>query len=258
MRNSENALRMQAWGMTAKAWVKSHLRRIVGRYPEVYFALGRFRGEVFQRRRVTPQTDIVIDGYPRSANSFSVGAFKKAQYKSTKVAHHLHVPAHIMRACDLGIPTLLLVRHPVDAIVSHRALHREGEIVENAPRSALRIGFRPFFHSWIDFYDTTREYIDSVVVGLFDQVVTDFEKVLEKVNSKYDTKFSLFDHTEENEKKINSALGYHAGPSERRKKLKEEVRDNFEQFRCEHPGVVQKSVELYKTYEQEAAQYNHP
>lgn len=245
---------IQTYLLGTKAWLRFEARRILSRYPTVYFSLGHFRGEIFQERKVTPKTDIVIDGYPRSASSFAVGAFEYAQPTSFNVAHHLHVPAQIIRACELRIPTILLIRHPVDAVISLRALHREGEIVEESRRAALRVGFRPFFHSWIDFYETTRKHIDSIVVGLFDQVVTDFGEVLEIVNSKYDTEFSLFNHTEENERQINSTRGYHAGPSERRQKLKEEVRINFEQFHRDHLGIVQKSVELYKTYEQKAVQ----
>jgi hypothetical protein len=105
------------WGKTkTKSWTEA--RRILGRYPKLYFTFGVLRGEIFQERKVTKNTDIVIDGYPRSANSFAVGAFRHAQSTPVKIGYHLHVPAQIVRSCELCIPTILLIRHPVDTIVS--------------------------------------------------------------------------------------------------------------------------------------------
>lgn len=235
-----------------KARVWAEARRVLGRYPTIYFSLGAFRGRSFRDRKVTKETDIVIDGYPRSANSFAVGAFRRAQSGEVNVAHHLHVPAQILRASELGIPTILLVRHPVEAIISYRALHREGEIVEEEPRDALRMSFRPFFRTWIDFYDKTLQCADSLIVGLFNQVIEDYGVVLGRVNKMYRTQFSLFDHTEKNEKEVNEKRGYHSGPSSRRRELKKEVRERFQDFRRKNREIVEKADRLYEVYERKA------
>ncbi len=42
-------------------------------------------------------TDICIDGYPRSANSFSVRMFQQAN-PDTHIAHHTHSIANIQKA----------------------------------------------------------------------------------------------------------------------------------------------------------------
>ncbi|MCS3861659.1 hypothetical protein GGP86_001437 [Salinibacter ruber] len=234
-----------------RAW--SEVKRILGRYPKIYYALGSFRGDVFQKRRVSEDADIVIEGYPRSASSFAVGAFRYAQSASINVAHHLHVPAQIVRGCELGIPTILLVRHPVDAVVSHRALRREGEMVDGRRRETLSLGFESYFWDWICFYKTTLGYIDYLVVSLFGDVIQDFGSIVEAVNSKYGSSFGRFEHTEENVAHVNKNRGYHAGPSERREKIKEEVRANLERYRQDSGDVIDGAIELYEIYKQESS-----
>jgi hypothetical protein len=168
------------------------------------------------------------------------------------VAHHLHVPAQIVRGCELGIPTILLVRHPVDAVVSHRALHKEGEMVDGKRREALEMGIGSYFRSWIDLYRTALEYRDSIVVGRFDDVIQDFGCIVERVNSKYEISFEKFEHTEENVIRVNENRGYHAGPSDRREKIKEEVRADLERYKQNAEGVIRRAVELYEMYDQES------
>jgi hypothetical protein len=152
----------------------------------------------------------------------------------------------------LDIPTVLLIRHPVDSIISYRALHKEGEIVEGEPRAPLQMGFRPFFRSWIDFYQTTLPHIESVVIGRFKQVINDFGDVVRAVNSRFGKNFTPFEHTEENVNRVNNARGYHAGPSDRRRRLKEEVRSNFSGFKRPSGEIVDRAVQLFEVYEQKA------
>ncbi|MBU2677838.1 MAG: hypothetical protein KJP16_12225, partial [Gammaproteobacteria bacterium] len=69
---------------------------------------------------VTADTDIVIEGFPRSGNTFAVVAFRQAQSNpgGLAIAHHLHVPAQIGLAVRYGIPAMVLVRQPDAAIPS--------------------------------------------------------------------------------------------------------------------------------------------
>src|SRR2546427_7470725 len=57
-----------------------------------------------------PGTDILIEGFPRSANSFSVAAFRLAQGPPVEVAHHTHAPANAIAAFRRHIPALILIR----------------------------------------------------------------------------------------------------------------------------------------------------
>jgi hypothetical protein len=72
------------------------------------------RGEVVDAR-----TDIVIEGFPASANTFAVAAFRLAQEpRYMRIAHHTHVPAQVIEATRLGVPAILLIREPMQAVLS--------------------------------------------------------------------------------------------------------------------------------------------
>ena len=63
-------------------------------------------------------TELVIDGFTRSASTFAVVAFQLAQPRPVRVGHHLHAPGQIIRAVRLGVPVLLTVRPPEDTVLS--------------------------------------------------------------------------------------------------------------------------------------------
>src|SRR5438874_8416960 len=68
----------------------------------------------------SPGVEVLIEGYPRSANSFTVAAFARAQgwpgSGGGRIAHHTHAPAHVLEAIRRGIPAIVLLRDPADAV----------------------------------------------------------------------------------------------------------------------------------------------
>jgi len=82
------------------------LRAALGQHPWLYFALQHLRPS---RRHllVTKDTEIVIEGYPRSANTFAVVAFLLAQGHPVKIAHHLHVSSG-HSGCTWNITTIVI------------------------------------------------------------------------------------------------------------------------------------------------------
>jgi len=69
-------------------------------------------------RAVDRATELVIEGFARSGNTFAVAAFSLAQPRPVRLAHHLHAPAQVLLAARMGIPCIVLVRDPVDAVAS--------------------------------------------------------------------------------------------------------------------------------------------
>lgn len=172
--------------MTGRA--PAGLRRGLGgtnplaRFPRLYLALARRR---YGDRVLGPGTDILIEGYPRSANTFAVSAFELAQERPVTVAHHLHVAAHVVAAVEAGVPVILLVRPPEDAIAS---------VIARKPSVAPELAAR----TYVRFYDGVRDVLDGCVVAEFGDVVGDFGRVTERTNRRYGTSFTPFEHTEEN------------------------------------------------------------
>lgn len=85
-------------------------------YSKLLFSLNALRPSVADKL-VKTNTDICIEGFPRSGNSFFFKLFKKANPEAT-IAHHIHSPIQLIRAVNLGIPAVALVRKPKDAIAS--------------------------------------------------------------------------------------------------------------------------------------------
>ncbi len=108
------------------------------------------------------------------------------------IAHHLHVPAQVVRAARWQIPTLVLIRKPRDAVLSLTI--RDPISVDQALRY------------YVSFYHTAEKYRDAYVLGLFEEVTEDFGRVIERVNRKFGTTFSLFRHDEANVNKLFAGM----------------------------------------------------
>jgi hypothetical protein len=172
-----------------------------------------------------PDTAIVVDGFLRSGNTFSVAAFAVANGSDQHVGRHLHGAPHILRAVRLGLPAVVLIRQPADAVSSY--LVRRPTLT---PDDALA--------EYLDFYRTAWRVRDGFVVGLFDQVVTDFGVVITQVNERFGTSFTPYRPTPENQaaafalvEEMNrlecrgQVVETHVGrPSEEREDLKREIR----------------------------------
>ena len=134
-----------------------------------------------------PGTAIVFEGFLRSGNTFSVAAFAVSNGRDLHVGRHLHGAPHVLRAVRLGLPTVVLIRQPRDAVASY--LVRRPTLT---PEDALL--------EYLDFYRTAWPARGGFVVGLFDQVVSDFGSVLRQVNLRYGTAFVLYESTAENQR----------------------------------------------------------
>src|SRR5829696_4316770 len=168
----------------AREWA----RRYVGRHPFLFYNFYRLRPN-YRDLLVDRRTQIVIEGFPRSGNTFAVVAFRQAQRESVRVAHHLHMPAQVIRAAKWGIPTLLLARKPTDAALF---------LVIREPGVSIRQALKHY----ISFYEKAANYRDALVVGFFEEVTRDYGAVLERVNAKFGTEFSTFVHSEVNAKSV--------------------------------------------------------
>lgn len=177
-------------------WLQIH----VGGYPAVYYPLYRLlRMRRHVARAVNPDTQVVIEGFPRSGNSFARRAFIMAQGDSqikNHIAHHLHVPAQVVRAARWRIPTIVLLRRPRDAVLS---------LAIRDPISVDQV-----LRYYVSFYETAEKYRDAFVLGPFEEVTGDFGRVIERVNDKFGTTFAPFRHDEESVSKLFAGMETHA------------------------------------------------
>jgi hypothetical protein len=131
-------------------------------------------------------TALVIDGFLRSGNTFGVAAFVIANGDELHLGRHLHGGPHLLRAARLGVPAVVLIRRPADAVASY--LIRRPSLT---PDDALV--------EYADFYRTCWRVRDHFVVGLFDDVIADFGSVVRAVNERFGTSFRPYEPTAANQ-----------------------------------------------------------
>jgi hypothetical protein len=230
---------------------RRRLKRYAGTRPGLYFPLMRWWGQS-AHLLVTPQSDICIEGCPRSANSFAVSAFQSAQPEEVAVAHHTHAAANLLRACALRVPAVLLIRAPRSTVISRRALTLENHArTDREPSHAPHL-LVEHLRDWLAFYRATRACMGRCVVAPFPQVVEDLGRVIWQVNRRFGRSFEVFEHTDANVQRIREGGGYHALPNEQRRAIKEEVRSDFEQLVARRPRVrrmLREAERLYDWYE---------
>jgi len=138
--------------------LRHRAKTFVGARPWLFFPMFRPRS-AFNDLLVTRSSDLCIEDFPRSGNSFAVGAVEHAQSKPIQIAHHTHVPANAMRACEWGIPTLVLLRKPKAAVISGVALGKQVQIEEHGVGEPVqRVSFRDHLWAWNTFYRTLTPY----------------------------------------------------------------------------------------------------
>jgi hypothetical protein len=165
--------------------LRLHLRRPVSRVPFAWDAAMYARAD--KRATLARRgTALVIEGFPRSGNTFSVAAFQIANGQRLHLGRHLHGAPHLLRAKRLGTPAIALVRAPADAVASY-LVRREGLRAEDA------------LVEYLDFYRTAWSARDAFVVGLFDEVTSDFGTVIDRVNERFGTSFARYEATPDNE-----------------------------------------------------------
>lgn len=233
------------------ARLRHEVRRQVAKYPFIYLPLARAKhqpGHFHDPEVISRNTEIVIEAYPRSGNSFTVTAFKLAQPRPVHVAHHLHAAAQVKTGIRRGLPTLVTVRDPEEAILSYVIL---------TPH--LRV--KQALQSYLDFHEGILAIKGQLVVSTFSQVTTDFGAVIRRVNEKFGSTFVEFDHTEANVKrcfqvqeegwaakgKAEPNVGF---PSEERKRIKDHLREQFyDESRGNHLAKMRnRAYELYEIF----------
>jgi hypothetical protein len=188
----ERSTKGKSWiGRVAYYWRVMHYA--LGPYPSLFFPLHRLREPESAHHQVRAGVDLVIEGFPRSGNTFAEIAFKLVQPNTVHTADHLHVPAQIVRAARLGVPTCVLIRHPADVARSLVVKYPDIRVCD-----AIR--------GYAMFYSRCLRWRQHFVVAEFEEVTADFGHVVERVNERFGTNFVSFSHTAKNVAKVNSLL----------------------------------------------------
>jgi len=129
--------------------------------------------------RLRPDTDLLIDGFPRSANTYASEAILLANPGLT-LAHHLHQPRPVEWAVARNTPALLLIRDPDAAVASFRCFE---------PRIPIDKAYAGYAY----YYERLWPIVPALVVAEFDEVVANLTRVVATLNNRYGLKLTAPD-----------------------------------------------------------------
>lgn len=203
-------------------------RRLLWGRPTLYRHLGlaRGRGDCFDE-----EFDLWIDGFPRSANTFTSEAFRLAN-PAARLIDHRHLPPFLVRWVRTERPGIFLIRKPDDAVISW-AIVWGGYLEES-------------LDYYIDFHRALLPYVSRLFVATFDMVTEDLGAVIGAFNVRFGTQYSppppgvegtseVFARIEQNSPLSGDEMTI-CRPSEKRVDLKQQLRQQLR----ENPVLIQK------------------
>jgi len=168
-------------------WLNYFAKRILSSCPLLFYNLFKIL-RYNDTRIVSKSTELVIEGYPRSGNTYAIAAFQFSQSRTINVASHVHMIIQLKLGIKWNIPTIVIVREPIDAIISF--IIRE----DVSPRFAI------FYYK--NYYEYVKEILSKIVVIRFSELVNDFNILIKKVNQRYKTNYKGLVNTVENNNEI--------------------------------------------------------
>jgi len=145
--------------------------------PFVFATLAPLRERYPYRRRVVRVgDDVVIEGFPRSANTYATEAFLRLQERDIRIGNHFHSPAQFLLASKFKVPAILVLRYPDDAILSLLIFYPKSSATELANR-------------YISFHRPLLSIRSDFVVAPFEEVTQSFSRSISRLNVRFGTNF---------------------------------------------------------------------
>jgi hypothetical protein len=148
-----------------------------------------------------PDTELCIDGFPRSGNTFLVAAVQRWN-TSLRISHHTHLGGNVKYAIGLGLPTVVLLRQPADAVAS--AMVWDGKVTP-------AVGLFVYMH----FYRSLAPLLDKALLVSFEDAVGKPDAVVQAVNDRFGRSFEWREFNSEEEGHIRRYLVRHDARNER-------------------------------------------
>ncbi len=163
---------------------------IIGNSP-ILFPINYYRSS-YKEKIISLDSDCCIEGFQRSGNSFFILLFKRKN-KTTKLAHHTHAAAQIIKAVKYNVPTIVLIRNPIDVIASLLAWDDKLKI-----STAL--------DAYIQFHQKILPFNNDYMLVDFEAVIAKPALVVNAFNERFGTQFILPEFSDEQLQKIKAGV----------------------------------------------------
>lgn len=172
-----------------------------------------------REHRLRPSTALVIDGFQGSANSYAVDVFKLAQPVPVELSHHMHSATQIVRAVERGLPTVVCLRAPREAVLSLTSRWPHVPVVR-----ALE--------SYIQFHERLAPHAAGCVISPFEWTTQRFDEVVEEVNRRFGTRFASDVYRPELAASLARTTQERSGTDAARAALKQQHEQDLQQPAC--------------------------
>lgn len=122
-----------------KDMIRNFIRRSAFLYPLYLY----FWGPKLERRFPRKGVDLHVTGYPRCANTFAMRLLRHS-FPKLVLSTHIHAIASLKMALNNNIPTVVLVREPVQAVAS---LVLKGVLPKDDPETVTA-----YLQDYINYY----------------------------------------------------------------------------------------------------------
>lgn len=129
-------------------------------------------------RAVHQQTDLVVEGFPRSGTTFAVFALRFAN-PDLQVASHVHHRSQLVRGTDLGVPTVVVIREPLTCLASYLVAGPHGR-----PRGVIK--------EYLSYHRELERLGESVAIVTFTAATTSMGAVIDAINGHFGLALARF------------------------------------------------------------------
>jgi hypothetical protein len=140
------------------------------------------------------RTVLVVEGFPRSANTYVVAALYEANPQLRGlVAHHLHSSRSVIEGTRRGLPVVVLVRSPLDAVAS---------LLQRYPGLSARLAL----WQYVAFHRRILPLLPNLIVIPFDRAVARFDTVVVEINERTSLNLAPYDGSPEMEARVRCVV----------------------------------------------------
>ncbi len=143
-----------------------HLARRLVRSHAIPYRIWLFARNGYKVKLPDRDTDLHVDGFQRSGNTFASLILRKI-YREKRIVTNLHAVAALRQAQKFSVPTIALIRNPEQAILSSLVRRVDGE------KESLSTALSFDLHGYRDYYSYVLQQQDSLEFVVFERMIKD-------------------------------------------------------------------------------------
>lgn len=173
------------------------IRRLLGDSP-IFLPIVLRATPLGTSRRIRPSTQIVVEGFPRSGNTYAAFVMRYLLNDSSGavVASQVHTPSQVRLAVARSVPTLVVIRRPDDAVSS---------LLVAAPH----VSARSALNEWIHHYEILLPLAEQFVVASLPELISDMPMVLRRLTDRFGPLVDVARWTAESTAVVHDAMVTH-------------------------------------------------